>query len=165
MSVATPNCPEVGKREIGRIPRVLIVDDDQVQQDILMRAVRLAGCEAVTASSCSDASQLVASTSFDCVLLDLELADGDGIDVCRTMAATRYSGKVIIVSGTKPTRRSAARAAAKFLGIATQSLPKPVDLASLRVCLANLGKGLSDLPALHAWGGAAMEQTLEGYRA
>jgi two-component system chemotaxis response regulator CheY len=143
----------------------LIVDDDQLQLDILMRAVRLAGCEATTASSCSHASQLVASTGFDCVLLDLQLADGDGIDVCRTMAATKYSGKVIIVSGTKPARRSAARAVARLLGIATQSLPKPVDIASLRVCLANLGRGLSDLPALHAWGGAAMEQTLDGYRA
>ncbi|HLG80968.1 MAG TPA: response regulator [Bradyrhizobium sp.] len=165
MSAVTASCPEAGKREIGRVPRVLIVDDDQVQLDILVRAARLAGCEAVSASSCGDASRLVASSAFDCVLLDLELADGDGIDVCRTMADTKYSGRVIIVSGTKPTRRSAARATAKFLGIATQSLPKPVDLASLRVCLANLGKGLSDLPALHAWGGAAMEQTLEGFRA
>lgn len=160
----TTNRAGSGKREDRRIPRVLIVDDDQVQQDILTRAVRLARCEVVSVSSCGDATQIMASTPFDCVLLDLELGDGDGIDVCRAMAAAKFSGSVIIISGTMPLRRSAAREFARRLGIGTRSLPKPVDLASLRVCLANLGKGLSDLPALHAWGGAAMEQTLQIHR-
>jgi two-component system chemotaxis response regulator CheY len=144
--------------------RLLIVDDDVVQRELLQRASRLAGCETVLAPSCAEAVRLVRSMPFDCVILDLELEDGDGVDVCRAMADINYAGAVIIVSGTESCRRSTARAVARSVGIEAQSLPKPVDLSSLRVCLANLGKGRQGLPAIHAWGGAAVGQTVAGHR-
>ena len=144
--------------------RLLIVDDDVVQRELLQRASRLAGCETVLAPSCAEAVRLVRSMPFDCVILDLELEDGDGVDVCRAMADINYVGAVIIVSGTESCRRSTARAVARSVGIEAQSLPKPVDLSSLRVCLANLGKGRQGLPAIHAWGGAAVGQTVAGHR-
>jgi two-component system chemotaxis response regulator CheY len=80
------------------------------------------------------------------------------------MADINYAGAVIIVSGTESCRRSTARAVARSVGIDAQSLPKPVDLSSLRVCLANLGKGRQGLPAIHAWGGTAVGQTVAGHR-
>jgi DNA-binding response OmpR family regulator len=58
--------------------RLLIVDDDVVQRELLQRASRLAGCETVLAPSCAEAVRLVRSMPFDCVILDLELEDGDG---------------------------------------------------------------------------------------
>jgi two-component system chemotaxis response regulator CheY len=118
----------------------------------------------VLAPSCAEAIRLVRSTPFDCVILDLELEDGDGVDVCRTMADINYAGALIIVSGTESYRRSMARAVARSVGIEAQSLPKPVDLSSLRVCLANLGKGRQGLPAIHAWGGTAVGETVAGHR-
>jgi two-component system chemotaxis response regulator CheY len=80
------------------------------------------------------------------------------------MERTSYSGSVIIISGTDATRRSDARNLARSLGIETQGLRKPVDLSSLRVCLANLGKDLQGLPAIHVWGGAAAGHIREEHR-
>jgi two-component system, chemotaxis family, chemotaxis protein CheY len=165
MSETAPMATTHGNQTDKRGPlHILIVDDDEFQRQLLQRASRLAGCEVVLASSCTEAVELVRSMPFDCVILDLELEDGDGVEVCRAMADTNYSGAVIIVSGTESARRSAARAVARSVGIEAQSLPKPVDLSSLRVCLANLGKGRQGLPAIHAWGGTAVGQTVEGHR-
>ncbi len=146
------------------LPRLLIVDDDVVQQELLKRATGRAGYEISLAASCREAIGWIRSESFDCVILDLELEDGDGTDVCKVMAETNYTGSIIIISGTEAARRSAARAFARSLGIEAQGLPKPVDLASLRICLANLRKDLQGLPAIHAWGGAAVGRTKEEHR-
>jgi two-component system chemotaxis response regulator CheY len=149
----------------GRGPlRLLIVDDDIVQQELLKRATARAGYEVSVAASCREAIRSIQSESFDCVILDLELEDGDGAEVCRVMAETNYAGSIIIISGTEAARRSAARAFARSHGIAAQGLPKPVDLASLRVCLANLSKDLQGLPAIHAWGGTAVGRIKEEHR-
>jgi CheY-like chemotaxis protein len=144
--------------------RLLIVDDDLVQRELLKRGAGRAGYEVSLAASCREAIDRLQSQAFDCVILDLELGDGDGTDVCRAMARTSYSGSIIIISGTAASRRSAARAFARSMGIEAQGLPKPVDLASLRVCLANLCKDLQGLPAIHAWGGTAVGRTKEAHR-
>lgn len=145
--------------------RLLIVDDDIVQQELLKRAAGRSKFEIVLAGSCGEAIGHLETDSFDCVILDLELADGDGAEVCSVMVRTGYSGALIIISGTDSRRRSAARTYARSLGIEAQGLPKPVDLASLRVCLANLGKDIQGLPAIHDWGGAFVGRTKEAHRA
>src|SRR5712671_6225944 len=76
----------------------------------------------------------------------------------------RVAGAPITISGTPARRRAAARAYARSLGIEAQGLPKPVDLASLRICLANLGKDIQGLPAIHDCGGAFVGRTKEAHR-
>ncbi|MEO8318005.1 MAG: response regulator [Bradyrhizobium sp.] len=163
--------PRSAQTELGpgvdtrRAMRLLIVDDDIVQQELLKRAAGRSGFEIVVAGSCSEAIRHLETNGFECVMLDLELADGDGVEVCKTMVRTNYSGALIIISGTDSRRRSSARAYAKSLGIKAQGLPKPVDLSSLRVCLANLGKDIQGLPAIHDWGGVFVGRTKEAHRA
>jgi two-component system chemotaxis response regulator CheY len=150
---------------VARRPlRLLIVDDDIVQQELLKRAAGRSKFEITLAGSCGEAIRHLETDSFDCVILDLELADGDGVEVCSAMVRMGYAGALIIISGTDGRRRSAARNYARSLGIEAQGLPKPVDLASLRVCLANLGKDIQGLPAIHDWGGAFVGRTKEAHR-
>jgi two-component system, chemotaxis family, chemotaxis protein CheY len=156
--------PEPGT-DTRRAMRLLIVDDDIVQQELLKRAAGRSGFEIVVAGSCTEAIRHLETDGFECVMLDLELADGDGIEVCKAMVRTKYSGALIIISGTDSRRRSSARAYARSLGIVAQGLPKPVDLSSLRVCLANLGKDIQGLPAIHDWGGVFVGRTKEAHRA
>jgi two-component system, chemotaxis family, chemotaxis protein CheY len=151
--------------DMRRALRLLIVDDDIVQQELLKRAAGLSKFEITLAGTCGEAIAHLEADNFDCVILDLELADGDGAQVCKAMVRTGYSGALVIISGTDSRRRSAARAYARTLGIEAQGLPKPVDLASLRVCLANLGKDIQGLPAIHDWGGAFVGRTKEAHRA
>ena len=150
--------------DIRRPLRLLIVVDDLMQRELLKRAARCAGYEIIPAATCAEAIHCIQSEWFDCAILDLEIEDGDGIEVCRAMARANYSGCVIIISGADAIRRSAARAFARSLGIEARGLPKPVDLSSLRVCLANLRKDIQGLPAIHVWGGTAVGRTKEEYR-
>lgn len=65
---------------------------------------------------------------------------------------------MIVVSGMNADRRIAARSHARSLGIELQSLPKPVDLAALRIFLANLGKTAMGLPVMRIWGGVIVDR-------
>jgi two-component system chemotaxis response regulator CheY len=113
--------------------RLLIVDDDVVQRELLQRASRLAGCETVLAPSCAEAVRLVRSMQFDCVILDLELEDGDGVDVCRAMADIMQA---LTVVSDRSYRQSTARAVARSVGIGPRACQSRWTF-TLRVCLAN----------------------------
>ena len=148
-----------------RALQLLVVDDDATQRSLITVAARQAGHEVVVAPSVAEAIEKLRAARFDCVTLDLVLEDGDGIDVLREMAAAKFSGSVIVISGMDGKRRSAARTFARSVGIELQSLPKPLDLAALRISLANLGKVAMGLPAIHTWGGVATDAIVERHRA
>src|SRR5512144_2538177 len=111
-----------------------------MQRELISAAARQAGHVVTLAQSCAEAIEQIQTTGFDCVTLDLMLEDGDGMEVLQAMAKAKFAGSVIVVSGMNAARRIAARSCARSLGIELQSLPKPVDLAALRICFANLGK-------------------------
>ena len=148
-----------------RALQLLVVDDDATQRSLITVAAKQAGHEVTVASSVSEAISKLRAARFDCVTLDLVLEDGDGIDVLREMADAKFAGSVIVISGMDAPRRSAARSFARSVGIALQSLPKPLDLAALRISLANLGKTAMGLPAIHTWGGVEAEAIVERHRA
>lgn len=155
------NPHDAGER---RARQLLVVDDDATQRSLIAVAAKQAGHEVTVASSCSEAIKQLRHVHFDCVTLDLLLGDGDGIDVLHEMAEAKFAGTVILISGMDAQRRTTARAYARFLGIDLQSLPKPLDLAALRICLANLSKAAMGLPTMHTWGGVAAGAIVERHR-
>jgi two-component system chemotaxis response regulator CheY len=156
-----PDTPDAGER--GPL-HLLIVDDDAVQRALIALAAGYVGHIVTPARSCAEAIRQLETARFDCVTLDLMLEDGDGVEVLQAMARTRFAGTVIVVSGMNAARRVAARSFAKSLGIEFQSLPKPVDLAALRICLANLRKTAMGLPVMHTWGGVKVDGVAEQHR-
>jgi len=144
--------------------QLLVVEDDAVQRSLISLAAKQAGHAVTLAQSCSEAILQIQTARFDCLTLDLMLEDGDGAEVLKDMAQARFTGSVIVISGKNAARRIAARAYARSLGIELQSLPKPVDLAALRICLANLGKTAMGLPVVHSWGGVVVDATAEQHR-
>ena len=166
MPISLPSAPvQPGTPEGERCPlQLLIVDDDATQRALISTAARHAGHVVTLAQSCAEAIERIRTTRFDCVTLDLMLEDGDGIKVLRAMAKARFAGSVIVVSGMNAARRIAARSYARSLGIELQSLPKPVDLAALRICLANLRKTAKGLPVMHIWGGVVVDGVTEQHR-
>jgi two-component system, chemotaxis family, chemotaxis protein CheY len=157
----SPDTPDGGER--GPL-QLLIVDDDAVQRALIALAAGHVGHIVTPARSCAEAIRQLETARFDCVTLDLMLEDGDGVEVLQAMARTRFAGTVIVVSGMNAARRVAARSFAKSLGIEFQSLPKPVDLAALRICLANLRKTAMGLPVMHTWGGVKVDGVAEQHR-
>jgi two-component system chemotaxis response regulator CheY len=162
LSPISSNLPDAAER---RALQLLVVDDDATQRHLITVAARQAGHEVTVAPSVADAIEKLRAARFDCVTLDLVLEDGDGIDVLREMASAKFAGSVIVISGMDAKRRSGARSFARSVGIELQSLPKPLDLAALRICLANLGKAAMGLPAIHTWGGVATDAIVERHRA
>jgi len=158
---AQPDAHDGGDR---RAVQLLIVDDDAVQRALIVLAAGHAGHAATLAQSCSEAIRQIRTTPFDCVTLDLKLEDGDGTEVIKAMADAGFTGSVIVISGADAACRIAARSYARSLGIELQSLPKPVDLAALRICLANLSKTAKDLPVMHIWGGVVVDAVTERHR-
>jgi two-component system chemotaxis response regulator CheY len=156
-----PGAPEVAGR---RSLQLLIVDDDAAQRLLISAAAKHAGHVVTLARSCSEAIKQVQTARFDCVTLDLMHEDGDGTEVLQAMAKTKFAGLVIVISGMNAARRIAARSYARSLGIELQSLPKPVDLAALRICLANLCKTAKGLPVMHTWGGVRVDDVAEQHR-
>jgi two-component system response regulator MprA len=63
--------------------RILVVDDDLAVCRSIDRALRLEGYEVDTVSSGGEALEAVASSSPDALVLDLQLPDLDGLQVCR----------------------------------------------------------------------------------
>ena len=161
---SAPAQPDVAAVDERRPLKLLIVDDDATQRALISTAAGHAGHVVTLAQSCAQAIEKIQATRFDCVTLDLMLEDGDGLEVLQAMAKAKFAGSVIVVSGMNAARRIAARSYARSLGIELQSLPKPVDMAALRICLANLGKTAMGLPVMHIWGGVIVDGVTEQHR-
>jgi two-component system response regulator MprA len=65
--------------------RILVVDDDLAVRRSIDRALRLEGYEVVTVGSGREALETLALSPPDALILDLQLPDLDGLQVCRHM--------------------------------------------------------------------------------
>jgi two-component system OmpR family response regulator len=70
----------------GSVPaRILVVDDEESLRDLVGSALRFAGYEVASVANGFDALRHLKGTSVDLVVLDVNLPDIDGFDVCRRM--------------------------------------------------------------------------------
>lgn len=83
--------------------RVLIVDDDQAQAEMVGEFLRISGFKEVGyASDIHSLWQILkerGSTAFDIILLDYKLPDGTGLDVLDQMAKRGQQTPVVMVTG------------------------------------------------------------------
>ena len=109
--------------ESGTDTRVLVVEDDEGIARQLVRGLRRAGYEVEHVTLGSEA---MARRQADVVLLDLELPDVDGVEVCR-MLRRRGDAAIIVITahGDEPDRVLALDAGAD------DYLVKPFGLAEL----------------------------------
>jgi signal transduction histidine kinase len=80
---------------------ILLVDDDEVDRAAARRALRAAGVEAciVEAGDATEALQLLAERSFDCVLLDFRLPRSDGLAVLQEARRRGISSPMVLLTG------------------------------------------------------------------
>ncbi|MCZ6832654.1 MAG: sigma-54 dependent transcriptional regulator, partial [Acidobacteria bacterium] len=67
------------------MPRVLVIDDEPVVQDVLARILDRAGYGSSAAVTGRDGLQLLAEGKHDLVILDVMLPDGNGVDILRAI--------------------------------------------------------------------------------
>ena len=122
-------------------PRILVVDDNPNNVDILKTRLESHGYEIVTAADGEAALIRAVEDAPDLILLDLMMPGVDGLEVCRRLKSNRNVPFMPIVIITA---KSDAKDVIAGLGAgADEYLTKPVDHASLvagshRCCASRL---------------------------
>ena len=85
--------------------RILVVDDNASNRDLLDRRLSLEGHQVTTAESGEEALAILRSTTFDAVLLDLMMPGLNGFEVLERMKADQHLHDipVIMISGFQET--------------------------------------------------------------
>ena len=69
-------------------PRVLVVDDHHVNLKLLQRVLELDGHDVIPADSMAAAERAIAEHRPSLIVLDLQLPDGDGLDLARRLKSS-----------------------------------------------------------------------------
>ena len=112
---------------MGEPMKILLAEDERTISRLIKQVLTNAGHEVVGVQSASEAMEQLAAGGFDLVLLDLNLADGDGMRVVSSLEQSPgpvppvvlMSGEGTLEQGDPRTRRVA------------RVLPKPFDLDEL----------------------------------
>jgi DNA-binding response OmpR family regulator len=97
------------------MPKLLVVDDEPLTVEMLETFLKLNGYETVAVLNGADALLMVQVEMPDAILLDLQLPDLNGIEVCRKLRAGAYAQLPVIMitaHGSPEMRRRALEAGA-----------------------------------------------------
>jgi CheY-like chemotaxis protein len=83
-------------------PRALIVEDHGTTREVLRRLLRVCGYEADAVASIADAEKHLAGAQR--VFLDLELTDGNGVELLRRIRLENLPIRVAITTGSSQGR-------------------------------------------------------------
>ncbi|MBE2287604.1 MAG: PAS domain S-box protein, partial [Prosthecobacter sp.] len=119
--------------------RLLVVEDHADTLRTLTRLLTSMGCTVLTAGSVASAVELAARESFDMVLSDLGLPDGDGREVMRRVRARR-NVPGIAMSGYGTDEDVQRSREAGFC----EHLTKPVEFSTLKQVILRLSSDLAD---------------------
>ncbi|MDB5889515.1 MAG: multi-sensor hybrid histidine kinase [Polaromonas sp.] len=94
-----------------KIKRVLLVENDAVQRDSVLKLIGDDNIEINAISSGNEALDLLGSTTFDCVIIDLNLPDMEGYELLQRMSSQEISSfpPVIVYTGRNLTSHEEAR--------------------------------------------------------
>jgi len=118
--------------------RLLIVDDNELNRDMLARRLARKGYEILVADSARQLRQRIKEDAIDLVLLDIEMPEISGLEALRTLRET-YSPIELPIIMVTAKNQSDDVVKALDLG-ANDYVTKPIDFA---VALARIGTQLS----------------------
>ena len=113
-------------------PRILIVDDEQSLLEFLQLLFREEGYEVQCANSVESARQTIAENSFDLVLSDILMPDGNGLELLREIKEREPHPAVIMMTAYTSTKSAIE---AMKLG-AYHYISKPFDVDEIKVVVS-----------------------------
>jgi DNA-binding response OmpR family regulator len=108
--------------------KLLIIEDDASLREIMQRALIKEGYVVETAPTYFDACDKIAGYSYDCIMLDIMLPDGNGLKLLEQIKGMGKNDRVIIISAKDSLDD---KIAGLDLG-ADDYLPKPFYMAELQ---------------------------------
>jgi two-component system, OmpR family, response regulator len=115
--------------------RILVVEDDEVVQSAVARALRADGHAVTTASDLAAARECVAA-GVDLVVLDLRLPDGFGLELCRELRGDASQAAILLLTALSDVAR---RVEGLDAG-ADDFMAKPFAISELRARVRSLGR-------------------------
>ena len=76
---------------------VLVIDDEQMWRNLLVRLLSAADYKVYTAATCADGIRMAGLHKPDCILLDFHLGDGNAADVCLSIRSSENIKKTPII--------------------------------------------------------------------
>ena len=147
-SASEPEAPRSPSPSIdpGVGPRVLLVEDERAVGDALTECLEQLGCTVIAASDLESATQTARDDAqvFDVAILDLDLPDGNGLELVEALRSRPAPCVALILTGHEEVewaRRAAAIGVAGFLR-------KPV---SARKLSAEVEKAVERSREMRAW--------------
>ena len=110
--------------------RVLIVEDESGLREGLASAVERLGCSSLAVPGLGEARRLLRDQSVDCILLDIRLKDGDGLDLLAELRAGPLRDVPVIMATAYGDSERTIRA---MRDGAFDYVTKPFDLPALLV--------------------------------
>lgn len=107
--------------------KILIVEDDPNLQEVILKSLEKERYVVETADNCLAAMRKIAAYNYDCILLDIMLPDGSGLQLLEHLKVLKKQEHVIIISAKDSLDD---KVAGLELG-ADDYLPKPFHLAEL----------------------------------
>ncbi len=104
---------------------ILVVDDEAVNREMLSRLLQRAGYSAEAVSGAASALNLIASRTFDLVLLDVVMPQMDGFQCLHEIRKLRSACELPVIMVTAETDRS--RIIQAFRSGANDYVTKPID--------------------------------------
>ena len=125
--------------------RVLVVDDDELMREVVAALLRRMGLQHIRFAADGNAALAYVAAvahgpaSVQLVICDLGMDGMDGIECFRNLAAERYAGGLIVLSGSDARVLSTVRRLVQGHGLnLLEVLRKPVDAAALRAAILPL---------------------------
>jgi DNA-binding response OmpR family regulator len=115
--------------------RILVVDPDEQERELVAATMKLLGAEYEWCSSGEEGLRRVAAERFDAILLDILMSDNSGYELCRALKADRETADIPILFAT--TRHRAEDVLDGFQTLAFDFLVKPYRPRELRARLHN----------------------------
>lgn len=107
-------------------PKILVVDDQPINVQLLKRKLEREGMAVATAYSGQEALNLVAADKPDLILLDVMMPEMDGIEVCQRLQADLETKSIPVIFITA---RTSKEGKIEGLGVgAVDYITKPIDL-------------------------------------
>ena len=107
--------------------KLLVVEDEPGLRDMMTEVLKQQGWVVETAATYADAEEKTELYEYDCILLDLMLPDGNGLDLLAGLQQEGNPPQVLITSA-----KAAVEDRVKGLDLgADDYLPKPFDLGEL----------------------------------
>ena len=107
--------------------RVLLVDDEEEFLDIMAERMRARDMEVTTSTSATEALALIATESFDAVIMDFMMPEMDGIQALKAIKEKRPEMQIILLTGHATGQKGVEAMKAGAMDV----VEKPADLDAL----------------------------------